>query len=368
MKQEEIMEKPEDDLTEVKSEDDSMETENDSTKTENDLMEEKVEKTEREKLILKPLSDLPGVGPVTQKKLEGAGIFSILDITTRSPRSLADLTGMDKEAAEKLYTKAHNVVAEAGIMKHDWESGLDVLKERQEREKISTGVDELNDLFGGGIETQAITELYGEFGSGKTQICHQLAVQVQLPKEDGGLDGNVLYIDTEHTFRPERLISIAEAKGLDPEAVLSRIQTMRTYNASHQIMALESASKKLQEGNVKLLIVDSCVGLFRAEYLGRGTLSERQQRLNYFVHLLSRMGETYNVACVITNQVQHNPGQLIGDPTKPIGGNIVGHTSTYRVYLKKYGKKRVAVMKDSPHLPDAEVKFTVNDYGLDKAV
>ncbi|MBI2006890.1 MAG: DNA repair and recombination protein RadA, partial [Nitrosopumilales archaeon] len=199
---------------------------------------------------------------------------------------------------------------------------------------------------------------------GKTQFCHTMCVNVQKPKEQGGQEGGVLYIDTENTFRPERIVSIAKANGMDPEKVLDRIIVARAYNSAHQILILEEAGPIIKEHNVKLIVADSAAGLFRAEYLGRGTLSERQQRLNKFVHLLVRTAETYNCAAIATNQVMSSPDVFFGDPTRPIGGNIVAHTSTYRVYFKKSGKKRIARMVDSPHHPEQEVIFMLTEAGI----
>ena len=173
-----------------------------------------------------------------------------------------------------------------------------------------------------------------------------------------------MYIDTENTFRPERIVSIAKAHGMDPEKTLDRIIVARAYNSAHQTLILEEASQMIRENNVKLLVVDSAVGLFRSEYLGRGTLSVRQQRLNKFVHLLVRIAETYNCAALATNQVMASPDVFFGDPTRPIGGNVVAHTSTYRIYLKKSGKKRIARMVDSPHHPEQEVIFGLGEAGV----
>jgi DNA repair protein RadA len=191
-----------------------------------------------------------------------------------------------------------------------------------------------------------------------------MCVTVQKPKEEGGLDGTVLYIDTENTFRPERIVSIAKAYGMDPEKALDKIIVARAYNSAHQQLILEEASQLIRENNVKLLVVDSAVGLFRSEYLGRGTLSVRQQRLNKFVHLLVRIAETYNCAALATNQVMASPDVFFGDPTRPIGGNVVAHTSTYRIYFKKSGKKRIARMVDSPHHPEQEVIFALGEAGV----
>ena len=171
-------------------------------------------------------------------------------------------------------------------------------------------------------------------------------------------------MDSENTFRPERIVSIAKANGMDPEKVLDNIIVARAYNSSHQMLILEEASSMINENNIKLLVSDSAVGLFRSEYLGRGTLATRQQKLNRFVHLLVRLAETYNIASIMTNQVMSSPDQFFGDPTKPIGGNVVAHTSTYRIYFKKSGKKRIARMVDSPHHPEQEVIFGLGEEGV----
>ena len=191
-----------------------------------------------------------------------------------------------------------------------------------------------------------------------------MCVNVQKPKEEGGLEGTVLYIDTENTFRPERIATIAKIQGMDPGKVMDNIIVARAYNSAHQTLILEEASQMIQENNIKLLVVDSAVGLFRAEYLGRGTLSERQQRLNKFVHLVVRIAETYNCAALVTNQVMASPDTFFGDPTRPIGGNVVAHTSTYRIYFKKSGKKRIARMVDSPHHPEQEVILALTEAGV----
>jgi len=310
------------------------------------------------------LDSLAGVGPVTTKKLSDAGMHNIMDLIVRGPVELAEITGMDKEAAGNIVEKARQALVEGGMLSKDFVTATEIYKRRQEIGKITTGTECLDLLLDGGLETQALTEVYGEFGSGKTQFCHTMCVNVQKPKEEGGLGGTVLYIDTENTFRPERIVSIAKINGMDPEKVLDKIIVARAYNSAHQMLILEEASRMIQENNIKLLVVDSAVGLFRAEYLGRGTLSERQQRLNKFVHLVVRIAETYNCAALATNQVMSSPDTFFGDPTRPIGGNVVAHTSTYRIYFKKSGKKRIARMVDSPHHPEQEVIFTLTEAGV----
>ncbi len=310
------------------------------------------------------LDNLSGVGPVTTKKLSDAGIHNIMDLIVRGPVELSEITGMDKDTAGNIVEKARIALVEGGMISKDFVSAAEIYKRRQEIGKITTGTECLDLLLDGGLETQALTEVYGEFGSGKTQFCHTMCVTVQKPKEEGGLDGTVLYIDTENTFRPERIVSIAKAYGMDPEKALDKIIVARAYNSAHQQLILEEASQLIRENNVKLLVVDSAVGLFRSEYLGRGTLSVRQQRLNKFVHLLVRIAETYNCAALATNQVMASPDVFFGDPTRPIGGNVVAHTSTYRIYFKKSGKKRIARMVDSPHHPEQEVIFALGEAGV----
>lgn len=310
------------------------------------------------------LDSLDGVGPVTTKKLMDAGIHSIMDLVVRGPVDVSEVTGMDRETAEKIVTKARQTLMEQGLITKDFVTATEIYKRRQDIGKITTATQCLDQLLDGGVETQALTEVYGEFGSGKTQFCHTICVTVQKPKEEGGLNGGVLYIDTENTFRPERIVSIAKAKGMDPEKVLDNIIVARAYNSAHQTLILEEAGPIIEQHNIKLIIADSAVGLFRSEYLGRGTLSDRQQRLNRFMHLLVRTAETYNCAAVATNQVMASPDVFFGDPTKPIGGNVVAHTSTYRIYFKKSGKKRIARMVDSPHHPEEEVIFTVTEAGI----
>lgn len=310
------------------------------------------------------LDSLEGVGPVTTRKLSDAGVHNIMDLIVRGPVEISEITGMEKDTADKIVNKARQHLIEGGLISKDFVSASEIYQRRQDIGKITTGTNCLDTLFDGGIETQALTEVYGEFGCGKTQFCHTMCVMIQKSKEEGGLEGGVLYIDSENTFRPERIVSIAQAHGMDPEKVLDNILVARAYNSAHQTLILEEAGSVIEENNIKLIIADSAVGLFRSEYLGRGTLSNRQQKLNHFVHLLARIAETYNCAAIATNQVMASPDVFFGDPTRPIGGNVVAHTSTYRIYFKKSGKKRIARMVDSPHHPEEEVIFALGEAGV----
>jgi DNA repair protein RadA len=241
-------------------------------------------------------------------------------------------------------------------------------KKRQGMHKCSTGCKNLDKLLGGGIATQAVTEFIGEFGTGKTQICFKLCVMAQLPLEEGGLNGSVVYVDTEGTFMPERIAEIAKASGLDPVKVLGKVFLARAYNSSHQGLLIDHLFKFCLENNVKLVIVDSMIGHFRGEYIGREALSERQQALNSQLHKLLRLTEAFNLPVVITNQVQANPAMFFGDPNKPTGGHIMAHASTHRVYIRK-GRKgtRVASIIDSPSLPESKTRFKITEKGIEDA-
>ena len=319
----------------------------------------------------KTLEDLPGVGPATAEKLKEAGFGSIEAIAVSSSSELASIAEIGESTAQKIINAARQAADVGGF-----ETGDLVLERRKLVGKLSFGTRAFDDLMGGGVESQAITEFYGEFGSGKTQVGHQMAVNVQLPKEEGGLEGSVIIIDTENTFRPERItqmvmgLSAKKGKEYDPEEFLKNIHVAKAYNSNHQILLVDTANDlalKLRDTDrpVRLLIVDSLTAHFRAEYVGRGTLADRQQKLNKHMHDLMRFASLYNAAIIVTNQVMSKPDAFFGDPTKPIGGHIVGHTATFRLYLRKSkGEKRIARLVDSPNLPEGEAIFSVTTEGL----
>ncbi len=305
------------------------------------------------------LEELPGVGAATAEKLKEAGYKTVEAIAVANPGELKEAAGMGESAAQKLINAARD------SMKMGFMTGLEVLEKRKTMKKIGTGSKALDELLGGGVETQAITEVFGEFGSGKTQICHQLAVNVQLPEEREGLGKGVIYIDTENTFRPERIIQMSEAMDVDPTAILENITVARAYNSDHQMLLAEKAEEIIKEKNVGLIVVDSLTAQFRSDYTGRGMLADRQQKLNRHMHALQRISDVYNLAVAVTNQVMARPDFFFGDPTTPIGGHIVGHSSTFRIYLRKSkGGKRVARLIDSPNLPEGEIIFSVFKEGV----
>jgi len=306
------------------------------------------------------LEELPGVGPAIAKKLEDAGYTDLMALAVTSPAELAEIADIGEGVAAKIIQAAREKADVGGF-----ETGEEILERLKERKHLTTGSKALDELLGGGFETQAITELFGEFGSGKTQIAHQLCVNVQLPEEEGGLDGHALFIDTENTFRPERIIQMAGAYEIDSKEALKKIHVAMAYNSNHQMILVEKAMDVAKEYPVRLIVVDSLTGHFRAEYVGRGTLAERQQKLNKHMHTLLKFGRIYNAVICVTNQVAARPDTFFGDPTHPIGGHIVGHTAMFRIYLRKSkGGKRIARLIDSPHLPEGEAVFMVKEEGV----
>jgi len=311
------------------------------------------------------LEDLPGVGPAIAEKLREGGFNSLETIAVASPAELVAAAEIGEATAAKIINAAREAAEIGGF-----ETGDKILERRSGVNKLTTGAKSLDSLLGGGLETQAITEFYGEFGSGKTQIAHQLAVNIQLPFEKGGLNGSTIIIDTENTFRPERIKNMAEGLELDYTEVLKNIHVARAFNSNHQILLVDKAEKlaeelKDTEKPVRLLIIDSSTAHFRSEYVGRGTLADRQQKINKHLHDALRFGDLNNAVVMITNQVQVRPDAFFGDPTRPIGGHIVGHTATFRLYLRKSkGDKRIARLVDSPNLPEAEAVFSVTLAGI----
>ena len=234
---------------------------------------------------------------------------------------------------------------------------------------ITTGSKQFDEVLGGGIQSMSITEVFGEFRCGKTQLCHTLCVAAQLPKDMGGAEGRVAYIDTEGTFRPDRIRSIAERFGVDPDTCLENISYARALNSEHQIELVEQLGHEFAEGTFRLLIVDSIMACFRVDFSGRGELNERQQKLNQHLSNLTRVAEDYNIAVFLTNQVQSDPGAsslfAAADGRKPVGGHVLAHASATRILLRKgRGEERVAKLQDSPNMPEKECVYVICNGGI----
>jgi len=288
------------------------------------------------------LTDLPGVGPAVAAKIEGAGIYDLMALAVMGPAELSDISGMSQAVARKAIQAARN------MLELDFMDGVEYSKKRDNVIFISTGSKSLNELLGGkGVESRSLTEAFGAYGSGKTQLGLTLAVNVQLPPEKGGANGKCVFIDTEGTFRPARIKQIAEIAGANPEKVLKNIFVARAFNSDHQILLLEKISEMIRKGEpIKLLVIDSLTAHFRAEFAGRGQLADRQQKLNRYLHNLIRIAEKHNIAVYVTNQVMSNPAQMFGDPTTPVGGNILGHACLTGDSLIQLADGRIKEIRD----------------------
>ncbi len=306
------------------------------------------------------LEDLKGVGEKTADKLKEAGYDDIMSIATMSAGDLGEVADLGENKAQKIITAARK---ELDI---GFETGKDKYELRKDMQRISTGSEEFDEVLGGGVETQAITELYGEYGSAKTQIAHQLSVNVQLTEDEGGLGRGVVFIDTEDTFIPSRIEQMVERHdSLETDEVLENIHVARAFNSDHQMLLADEAQDICQREDIGLIVVDSLTAQFRSDYVGRGELAKRQQKLNRHMNTLLRLANAHNAAVVVTNQVMANPDQMFGDPTSAIGGHIVAHNSAVRVYLRKSKKdKRIARLVDSPYMPEGEAVFKVKDRGI----
>ena len=307
------------------------------------------------------ITKLKGIGDGTAKKFEKNGITTVEQLFVIPPPKVAEMLGIDNDSAVELFKKARSVYDDSPV----FQSGLEAKDEDDELEKISTGTKALDKLFTGGIETSATTEIYGEFGCGKTQFCHTMAVRVQLPKEKGGLDGKCVWIDSEGTFEPTRIESISKSLKLDEKEALGNIIRAKAYNSADQYLILQELEKLLVEDDkIKLIVIDSATGLFRQDFSGRAMLSERQKYLDEFLTMASNMANFHNIAIIWTNQVMINPGVFYGDPVTAIGGTVLAHKSTYRVYFKKSGAYRMGKMVDSPKHGQIEVMFGLSEDGV----
>lgn len=305
------------------------------------------------------IEDIPGVGPSTAEKLKEMGFHTVESLATATIKELSQ-AGVSERQAAKVIAEARESLALSFIRADE------LVKMRQNVRRLSTGSKQIDELLGGGLETQTITEFYGEYGVGKSILCHQLAVNVQLPEERGGLNGSALYIDTENTFRPEWIVRIATTLGMDPAQAARNIIYSEAFNSDHQTLLLEKADKVIQDNKIKLIIIDSLTSHFRSEYLGREMLAERQQKLNSHLHRLVRLARAFNACAVVTNQVMSKPDQFFAMAVEAVGGHIVSHSSHTRVFLRRTanGPVRICRLVSSPYLPEGERIFKITEEGI----
>jgi len=301
-----------------------------------------------------------GVAANDIQKLNDAGFHTMESVAHATIRKLSEVRGLSEAKVIKL----KDIVKQMVPM--EFKTAADALEDRKSLVTLTTGSTELDKLLEGGIETGSLTEVFGEFRTGKTQLCHTLCVTCQMPISEGGAEGKAIYIDTEGTFRPQRLQAIAERFGMDPAVALENVAYARAHNSEHQTELLKMAAAIMSQDRYALIVVDSATALYRTDYSGRGELSERQMQLGQFLRQLTRLAEEFGVAVFMTNQVVADPGAMsfAKDSTKPIGGNIVAHASTTRLRLRKgRGENRMCTVFDSPTLPEADCQFAVGPSG-----
>ncbi|XP_040985576.1 meiotic recombination protein DMC1/LIM15 homolog [Aquila chrysaetos chrysaetos] len=308
-----------------------------------------------------------GINVADIKKLKSVGICTIKGIQMTTRRALCNVKGLSEAKVDKI-KEAANKLIEPGFL-----TAFEYSEKRKMVFHITTGSQEFDKLLGGGIESMAITEAFGEFRTGKTQLSHTLCVTAQLPGPNGYTGGKIIFIDTENTFRPDRLRDIADRFNVDHDAVLDNVLYARAYTSEHQMELLDYVAAKFHEeaGIFKLLIIDSIMALFRVDFSGRGELAERQQKLAQMLSRLQKISEEYNVAVFVTNQMTADPGATMtfqADPKKPIGGHILAHASTTRISLRKgRGELRIAKIYDSPEMPENEATFAITAGGIGDA-
>jgi DNA repair protein RadA len=317
------------------------------------------------------LESLHGINRHLITKLQGAGIQSISDLATTTASEFLEeyysnydenSPGIDMETISQLIIKAKQKLIEDGLISKEFSTAEDILEVRKNLVRFTTGSRDFDLFLDGGVETQALTEIAGEFGSGKSQLCYTICVTANTESPDNG----IIFVDTENTFRAERIHQIAESRGLDAEEIMKKIFVCRIYYSAHLEALIRSLAKSIEQYKARLVIIDSIISLHRAEFAGRETLAERQQRLNTILHKLIRLAEIYNVAVVYTNQVQAQPDNLFGGNSMiAAGGNIMAHASTYRIFLRKAGHNRIATMIDSPYHAYSQVKFTIGEQGIE---
>lgn len=304
-----------------------------------------------------------GINASDLLKLKSNGIFTVNTVLSTTRRNLLKIKGLSEVKVEKI-KEASNKIIQIGFI-----SATVQLDIRKNVFAISTGSKQLDSILGGGIMTMSITEVFGEFRCGKTQLSHTLCVTAQLPKDLGGGEGKVAYIDSEGTFRPERIKQIAGRYGIDSESCLENISYARALNSEHQMELVEQLGQELSSGQYRLVIVDSIMANFRVDYSGRGELNERQQKLNQHLSRLTKLSEEYNIAVFMTNQVQSDPGASAlfagADGRKPVGGHVLAHASATRILLRKgRGEERVAKLQDSPDMPEKECVYIIGENGI----
>ncbi|KAI3640558.1 hypothetical protein MIR68_001436 [Amoeboaphelidium protococcarum] len=339
------------------------------TQLEPTIPEERVESQELledEECFFQDIDELQnqGINASDIQKLKVAGVCTVRGVMMCAKKNLLKIKGLSEAKVDKI-REAASKMTDCGFM-----TAMECAVRRQSVLRITTGSAEFDKLLGGGVQSMQITEVFGEFRTGKTQLSHTLCVACQLDTSQGGAGGKAAYIDTEGTFRPNRISQIATRFGLDPEEAAENVIYARAYNCEHQmeLITLLAARFAEERGVYRLLVVDSIIALFRSDYTGRGELGERQQKLNQMLSRLIKISEEFNIAVFITNQMTSDPGaalSFVPDPKKAVGGHILAHASSTRIALRKgRAETRIAKINDSADMPEGEAVYAISEGGI----
>lgn len=320
-----------------------------------------VEETEKPDI---GLQQLKGLGEATDKKLTGYGVSNLYDLCVRGAKEICEMTGADMDTCQGWVLKAKAKLGELGLVRKTDMTALELYDYQENIKKIPIGMADLDKLFDGGLHPESLYEIYGEFGSGKTQYA-LTACAVVLAS-----GGHIIWLDCEDTFKPKRLVQILVARELvededEAKTLLANILIRHVPNTEDYELEEGRLTDYLVKQHAELIVIDGIIGQYAEEYIGRGTLSNRQNKLRRVMTHLKNICFYFSNVVLFTNQVQTDPSVMFADPIKPIGGNVVAHASTYRIYFKKSGKKRIARMVDSPKDDLIECQYALSIKGID---
>lgn len=255
---------------------------------------------------------------------------------------------------------------------HPFVTAFDYFGDKEKFQQIKFNVESLDTLTGGGIDIGSVTEIFGEAGSGKTQICMQLALNCVLPKENGGLAGRTIHISTDKQFAIQRLYQMAsslrERVNLPDLELLDNIDIME-FSSKEELRVFVSVSlpQRLEQfANIRLVIIDSIAGIFRHEtnYIARA------DEMRGVVQKLERLADDHNFAIIMTNHVTSGiDDSCLGTAFENLVSTKLKIKNTEEYRTSKSGISRVRLLDVifSPRLPCRRERFLISSSGIVEA-
>lgn len=320
------------------------------------------------------------LAPSVKVKLINAGFQVASDLTDMRPLQLCKEAGISQEEAVEVLQmlrddgQPHQQRAATESL-----TALDLLHQEQALGSIVTFCSALDNALGGGVPVGKTTEICGAPGVGKTQLCMQLAVDVQIPVCFGGLGGKALYIDTEGSFLVQRVVDMAEAavqhctllaedteqrqalEELTVEKILSNLFLVRCHDYVELLAEVYLLPDFISEHpEVRLVVIDSIAFPFRHDF---EDLSQRTRLLNGLAQQLIQLATQHSLAVVLTNQmttrVSNGQSKLV-----PALGESWGHAATQRLILHWEGLRRLASLYKSPSQMEATIQYQITVQGF----